>query len=79
MQRGQVGVVGVVQETADEYELTLYSVRERKPIAIVRGSVAYVARALVASGLPPLITPLVENGDLPELALVGGKPSDRGT
>lgn len=73
-----VGLVAVVATEGDELRLTIRSVRTRKRIAVVVGSVAFLRRALLAVGLgaAPLIPGLAKNGHRARLPLVGRKPAN---
>ncbi len=70
------GIVGVITGRPDELELTLYVKETRHPLAVVRGSPAYLRRALIAVGLPPALVPgLGKNGDRPSVAAARRQPS----
>ena len=73
----QRGLYAVVRRERHESVATFYAGRKR--IAVVRGSRAYVLRALLATGLASAVVRLGEHRHRPRVALVGGKPSDRGT
>lgn len=69
------GIVGIITGEDDELELTIFERRSRAALAVVRGSPAYLRRALVAVGLPPaLVTSLGKNGDGPTVTPASRKP-----
>jgi hypothetical protein len=74
-----MGLLGVVRRHSRGWAVTLFE--GRAPVAVVRGSWGYVRRGLLAVGLgtSTAVTPLLEDGDGRERALVGGEPSDGDT
>jgi hypothetical protein len=69
------GIIGVISSRDGGLALTLFS-RERRIVARVIGSEAYLLRALVAVGLAPTVVPLTKNRRRRELPLVGRKPAN---
>lgn len=69
------GVIGLLESEGAEWSLTFYT-RSMRRIAVVRGSRAYISRALVATGLASSVTPLAKHRDRSGLALVGRKPAN---
>lgn len=71
------GVIGTVRAEEGAIGLRLYSMKQRKLIAIVIGSKPYIERALVAAGLTLAAVGLTEDRDLRgQGAFVSSQPAN---
>ncbi|HEY3494375.1 MAG TPA: hypothetical protein VGK73_06805 [Polyangiaceae bacterium] len=71
-------VFGVVEKAEGYCELTLRLTGTGRRIAVVRGSGAYIERALLAAGLPPPVDTFAEERDRTGVTFIGSKPANRG-
>lgn len=73
---GERKINGVVTREGDEYRLTVRVAESQRRVAVVVGSASYLARALVAIGLPAsLVTDVAKHGDGPRVSFVRHKPA----